>query len=78
MTSVIDRMNLDQTLGSLDPGFDWGLEPSTGFSCRQLIQGLGRLDREILHDDQRFNSLDQKARESVEESALVTCRFTLF
>jgi hypothetical protein len=41
------------------------------------IQGLGRLDCEILHEDQRFNSLDQKSRESVEESALVTRRFTL-
>jgi hypothetical protein len=36
------------------------------------IQGLRRLAREILHDDQRFNSLDQKARESVGESALGT------
>jgi hypothetical protein len=42
------------------------------------IQGLGRLDHEILHEDQRFNSLYQKARESVEVSALVTRRFTLF
>ena len=41
------------------------------------IQGLGRLDCEILHEDQRFNSLDQKARGSAEESAPVTRRFTL-
>jgi len=36
------------------------------------IQGLGRLDFEILHEDQRFNNLDEKQRESVEQSALVT------
>ncbi len=42
------------------------------------IQGLRRLDREILHEDQSFNNLYQKARESAEESALVTRRFTLF
>jgi hypothetical protein len=41
------------------------------------IQGLGRLDCEILSEDQRFRMLHQKRRESVEESTLLTRRFTL-
>jgi hypothetical protein len=41
------------------------------------IQGLGRLDCEVLSEDQRFRTLDQKARESVAESELLTPRFTL-
>jgi hypothetical protein len=41
------------------------------------IQGLGRLDCEILSEDLRFRTLDQKRRESVEESTLLTRRITL-
>jgi hypothetical protein len=52
-----------------------GLEPSTVFPAGN--SGLGGWTCEILHDDQRFNRLDPKARESVEGSALVTRRFTL-
>jgi hypothetical protein len=40
-------------------------------------QGLGPLDCEILHEDQRFNSLIRKRENRFEESALVTRRFTL-
>jgi hypothetical protein len=32
------------------------------------IQGLGRLDCEILSEDQRFRTLDEKERESVAEA----------
>ena len=42
------------------------------------IQGLRRLDSEILHEDSKIKQLDKKTLESVEESALVTRRFTLF
>jgi hypothetical protein len=41
------------------------------------IQGLGRLDCEIISEDQRFRALDQKGRESAQESTLLTRRFTL-
>jgi hypothetical protein len=41
------------------------------------IQGLGRLDCEILAEDERFRSLGQKETESVAESELLTRRFTL-
>ena len=70
-----DRMDLDERWAR------W-IQVSIGVGAvnrffMPTIQGLRRLDHEILHDDQRFNSLDQKARESAEESALVTRRFTL-
>jgi hypothetical protein len=41
------------------------------------IQGLGRLDCEILAGDQRYGALDPKARESVSESDSLTQRFVL-
>jgi hypothetical protein len=70
-------MNLDQTLGSLDPGFDWGWSRQPVFPADNSgLGGGGRIAKSLMRT-QRFNRLDQKERESVEESALVTRHFTL-
>lgn len=41
------------------------------------IQGLGRLDCEIIAEDQRFRLLDEQTRSSPEEGQQMTRRFTL-
>jgi hypothetical protein len=69
-------MSLDQTLGSLDPGFDWGWSRQPVFPAGNSGLG-GRIAKSFMRT-QRFNSLYQKARESAEVTALVTRRFTLF
>jgi hypothetical protein len=46
-------MNLDQTLGLLDPGFDWNWSRRPVFHADN--SGFGRLDREILHDESEGN-----------------------
>src|SRR5260221_5650024 len=70
-----DKMDLEKRFarwiwGSIGAGFvDSFFMPT--------IQGLGRLDCEILAEDQRFRSLSQKESESVAESELLSRRFTL-
>ena len=55
----------------------WMVDPVATSNFGGYRSDLWLLDCEILYEDQRFNSLDQKSSESVEESALVTRRFTL-
>jgi hypothetical protein len=55
----------------------WMVDPVAISNFGGYRSDLWLLDCEILYEDQRFNSLDQKSSESVEESALVTRRFTL-
>ena len=42
-----------------------------------LVQGLGRVDCELIRDDRRFTQLPEAERSSVHESTLLTDRFTL-
>src|SRR5258707_11713709 len=56
-----DRMNLDERW-SLDPGFDWGWSRRPVFHAGN--SGLGGRIAKSLHQDQSFNNLYQKARES--------------
>jgi hypothetical protein len=42
-----------------------------------VVQGVGPLDSLLIPADEHFNQLSQKERETIEESMLLTDRFTL-
>jgi len=42
-----------------------------------VVQGLGRLDLHLIPADARFNQLSQEDKETIEESILLSDRFTL-
>jgi hypothetical protein len=42
-----------------------------------VVQGVGPLDSLLIPADEHFNQLSQKERDTIEESMLLTDRFTL-